>query len=363
MPQLWLQTQGHGYDDWLVDHAKQVGGVILINPEYGDWRKFVGAGVQHVTGRKVWPNDSDKDWIKQGAHGAELWWADFWRTAAPLKDITIWRGPNEPAIWNAEDALRLDAFTSRLADLFHDNGKQLTGLNFSTGHPEFNLWRYLAESLSKIDYLGRHSYACEPPWFDRSQWWHPWRLVRDVEAIRAAKLRVPPIIMGETGIDRGGHTHYDGWRARGVSADEYTRRMAHYIVDLGRAVPELYAAAPFVWLSTGWPSFDIGRSESERLLARYRELVPDAPTPPAQRPTDKEIGDMMQKHLIPLNPAAALEKAAAARGIGLLPASPEVSQGDEVIQVFRTAQNRGVQYIARVRVGDWGNVTWSERQN
>ena len=79
--------------------------------------------------------------------------------------------------------------------------------------------------------------------------------------------------------------------------------------------------------------------------------------------TDAALGDMMQSRVIPLNPDAALLKAAVARGIGLLPASDEKIIGDQVVQVFRTDQDRGKQYVAACRIGDWGNVRWWTRAN
>lgn len=314
---LWMQCQGHNYDPWVVEHAKALGGVKLINPQYGDWRKFVDAGVP-ILGRMVWPNDSDKGHIYNGAEGAEAWFDDFWITARAMGAITLWEGPNEPTAWNVTQAEALDAFTARLADLFHDNGLRIVGLNFSTGHPDLGVWQHLGNALAKVDYLGRHSYACEEPWFDRSHWWHPYRLVEDVRAIRAAGLRVPPIILGETGIDRAGDAMADGWRARGVDANTYTTLLVQYALRLGSLVPELAAVSPFVWLSTGWPSFDIDQATSAMLVAKWQpaQSVPDA----LPAITDAYL-EQARRHKVPINPDGALAQSIMAAK--QLPASDE----------------------------------------
>ena len=77
------------------------------------------------------------------------------------------------------------------------------------------------------------------------------------------------------------------------------------------------------------------------------------------------LWEAVRQHLLPLNPDAALEKAAAARG--LLPASDEVRAqiGAEhwVAQAFRSPTARGVLYLARCREGRWGDIEWSEGRN
>ena len=317
MTQLWLQTQGHGYADWVVAHAKALGGVKLLNPQYGDWRKFADAGVP-ILGRMVWPNDSDKRHVADGAIGAERWFADFWPTARQCSGITLWEGPNEPETWTIADAQRLDAFTARLADLYHDNGLRLVGLNYSTGHPEFALWQHLGNALAKVDYLGRHSYTVAEPWFDRDEWWHAYRLVEDVKAIRAAGLRVPPIILGETGIDRAGDPAMDGWRARGVDRNTYTTLLVQYALRLGSLVPELAAVAPFTWLSTGWPSFDIDQATSAMLVAKWQPVAAEPGPLPAITDTYLE---QARGYKVPINPDGALAKSMMAAG--QLPASDE----------------------------------------
>jgi len=351
MTQLWMQCQGHNYEPWVLDHAQRLGGVKLINPQNGDWRQFTEHGIP-VLGRIVWPDDSDKRHVYSGAAGAEAWFADFWPTARQMGAITLWEGPNEPVAFTVAQAQALDAFTARLADLFHDNGLRLVGVNFSTGHPAFSIWELLGNALAKIDFLGRHSYACEEPWFGQDQWWHPYRLVKDVAVIRDAGLRVPPIILGETGIDRAGNPDTDGWRARGVSREEYTTLLAQYALRLGSLVPELEIVAPFTWLSTGWPSFDIDRDTSAMLVAKWgpSQAAPDAEPTPSTSLEERIRDAAWQLRGVPYNPDAAFAKYARKHSLGA-PLSVEAYG-----QVDGYALQAFVDGIVYARVGDWENV-------
>jgi hypothetical protein len=354
MTQLWLQCQGHNYDPWVIEHARRLGGVKLINPQYGEWQKFRDAGVP-ILGRMVWDDDSDKVHIFNGAAGADAWFKDFWPTARQMGAITLWEGPNEPIAFTVTQAQALNAFTARLADLFHDNGLKLVGINFSTGHPAFEIWELMGNALNKVDFLGRHSYACEEPWFGRDQWWHPYRLVADVKAIRDAGLRIPPIILGETGIDHAGDPDTDGWRARGVSREDYTTLLVQYALRLGSLVPELVAVAPFVWLSTGWPSFDIDCETSEMLVAKWK---PATAQPELEPVPDDTLEERIRNAAwtlrgIPYNPDAAFALYAREHGLGA-PLTIEAYG-----QVDGYALQAYVGGIVYAKVGDWTNVTHS----
>ena len=103
------------------------------------------------------------------------------------------------------------------------------------------------------------------------------------------------------------------------------------------------------------------------LMILWPVFVPPVVVPPVVTPAALEayIGTAMQEFVIPLNSAAALEKAGAVKGY--LPASDEkriVYEGvTYVCQVFRNSADRLVQHIARCVEGDWGNVVWFTRTN
>ncbi|NLF01839.1 MAG: N-acetylmuramoyl-L-alanine amidase, partial [Anaerolineales bacterium] len=236
---ILLQTQSPNYPDWLVDHARRLGGCQLINPWRGAWWKFRDAGVPFVLGRYVAPNDADNALVAQGARGAEIWFRDwFWPNASRCPGITKWSGHNEKPAFNAEQARAQDAFVSRLADLYHDHGLQLVAYRVSTHHWEYGLWQYFGESLAKVDYLARNSYAYGDR-FDLHDADGLMRLVKDVEAIRRYGHRVPPCILTEIGYDSDpspgiGHR---GWRTRGIDAETYTTELIHALLRLSSAVP------------------------------------------------------------------------------------------------------------------------------
>jgi len=86
---------------------------------------------------------------------------------------------------------------------------------------------------------------------------------------------------------------------------------------------------------------------------------------PSQADIEATLGAEMQKHIIPLNPAAALEKAAAKQG--LLPAGSEfdltVGGVQYRCQAFRRADERDTQYGLYAVMGDWGNVKTFKHAN
>ncbi|MGC9361096.1 MAG: M23 family metallopeptidase, partial [Anaerolineae bacterium] len=295
MAQIWPHIQGHGYEDWLVDHARRLGGVKLLNPRYGDWRKFVAAGIP-VVGRIVAPDDVDKSllWHGDPIGAAELW---FWEYLYPQMDacpgIRIWEGPNEPVLhWSPEGtpeqkAIWLNAFTVRLAELVHAcNDAELVGFLFSTGHPDFALWRYFGEALGAVDYLGRHAYSRDGSFAEEYE--NLYRVVRDIQEIRSCGYRVPPVLETETGVDVNAEPETGGWHSTGLTPEQYVQRLVGYARRLGGLAPEVLAVAPFTWASTGWPSYDHGRGVSDLIVAEVERGVPaeTVPEPMPEPPVD-----------------------------------------------------------------------------
>jgi len=84
-------------------------------------------------------------------------------------------------------------------------------------------------------------------------------------------------------------------------------------------------------------------------------------------PIDVEavIGEAAQAHILPLNPAAAFERAAALRC--LLPASREfdVAVGGATYraQAYRGSDDRERQHIVYCPIGDWSDLRWFDRLN
>ena len=102
--------------------------------------------------------------------------------------------------------------------------------------------------------------------------------------------------------------------------------------------------------------------------AWFAGLVRNELKPPevsAMNIVEQVLGDEVQRHIIPLNPNAALEKAAMTRG--LLSASDELRREVNgvvyVYQAFRHPGKREWQYIGYCKDGDWGGVQFFERKN
>ena len=115
-----------------------------------------------------------------------------------------------------------------------------------------------------------------------------------------------------------------------------------------------------MWYSGGAPRAEVGQ------LAQWQCAHSGVPMTDAE--LERILGDELQAHIVPLNPDAALEKAAARRG--LLPASDEVRQSVGgtvwVAQAFRKAADaKTTQHLVRTREGEWaeGDMRWWIREN
>ena len=113
---------------------------------------------------------------------------------------------------------------------------------------------------------------------------------------------------------------------------------------------------PGLALQAAWPWFAGLVSDAVKVLQTPVEMeyLPEE--------VEAEVWDAIQQHIIPLNPDAALEKAAAARGF--LPASDEVRDVPGIVaQAFRDAKDRTKQHIAYCLEGHWDDVRWIEGTN
>jgi len=360
---ILLQTQSANYPDWVVDHARRLGGAQLINPWRGAWWKFRDAGV-FTLGRYVSDGDADKALVKQGAAGADTWFYEwFWPMASHCPGITTWSSHNEEPVFNAEDARLQNAFVSRLADLYHHHGLQIVAFRVSTHGWDFGLWQYFGESLGKVDYLARNSYEYGTR-FDLHDTNGLMRLVTDVEAIRSFGLRVPPCMLTELGYDTDPSLQigHQGWRTRGIDAEAYTTELIQCMLRLGSQVPELAYVSPFLWQTEDpqWATFEIDRQASE-LLVTKAESSYTVPDPGPQTPPMVRIIEEAQRHVIPRTSGHALYEAARAKGYH--EASGEFDIDGYRCQVFRDPYAPGLQLIAYCLIGDWEDIHWAMVNN
>lgn len=366
------------------------------------WVKALDPDAWHTTTREMLPNqrvvarlyiggdDQEHAYMRQGAAGADAYWQRVRGRFERLRDggCVDWCGPNEPHPGLGENRPEiLEAFWRRLIELMVAAGGRPWAWSFGVGWPDRGLAHHHVESIRMAIEAGGgldvHEYAA--PSITDGDGWLTLRIRNTLKELYEAGLptgRRDWVLIGECGItwatiqgmpDLGwkwwpgkenGQNQYVyppqfGLPQGVMDAERYWRHMS-WLDDQYAAIPEICAATPFLSIPfERWATFDWGQEHLQRSIAKHATAPEPTPTPP----TDAELGDMMQAHVLPLNPDAALEKAAAARGLGLLPASDEVTIGDQVVQVFRTDQDRGIQHIAACRIGDWGNVRWWTRKN
>lgn len=277
---------------WLRTLIYQSGVTTIkqINPDQmGEpWQ-----GLQ-VIGRLWWNGEPDKALVTQGAAGAVEWWSMAKDRIARCPWVQVWEGPNEVAIWNDVSARYYNEFETQRVKILHDNGKKASSFNFSTGHPEPELFKYLKSALNTTDYLGLHEYGMKrmDPVNDT---WHLLRYRRVFAVLKANNIRIPPTIISETGVDYGGNPTADGWIAQGHSSESYVAQLISYLVETDKD-PEIVLVTPFGFADLGWPSFSIHETPA-RLYTEYL------------RSTQSEqaaLLDLAEKWVIPMVPGFAL---------------------------------------------------------
>lgn len=277
---------------WLRTLIYQSGVTMIkqINPDQmGEpWQGL------RVIGRLWWDSEPDKALVPKGAAGADEWWSMARERIARAPWVQVWEGPNEVAIWNDVSARYYNEFETRRVKILHDNGRLASSFNFSTGHPEPELFVYLRDALATTDYLGLHEYGMRrmDPANDT---WHLLRYRRVFDVLRKAGIRIPPTVISETGVDYGGNPTTDGWIAQGHSAESYVAQLVSYLAETDKD-PEIVLVTPFGFADLGWPSFAIHETPAKL----YTEYI---------RSTQNEqsrLLDLAEQWVIPMVPGFAL---------------------------------------------------------
>jgi len=344
-----FQVQKPQYPQWLREDVALSGAryVKLINPDLGMPEPF-GKGVKYI-GRLWWDGEPDKALVREGKAGAKAWMAMALPRMEKCPWVWAWEGPNEPYVGNLEACRSLAAFELERCRLMQQRSLRSISLCLSTGNPPvMDYWVELARGIVLSDGWAVHEYGMKRMNLDGQ---HLLRYRRAAKVIEVEIGFVPPLFITETGIDLAGSPQH-GWMGWGVSEEDYLGQLIAYERELA-CDPYVEAAFPFVWMPEGWPTFEITPSLS-RKLALYMAGV---------SAVERRIGEAAQGYVVPLNPEAAFERAAAKRG--LLPASREfaVPGTDYWAQVYRDPKRREVQYLVYAVKGDWGHLRWFERAN
>ena len=303
-------------------------------------------------------------WVYQGDQNAALrepekaadtWWAERkGEILATMGPRTVYQGLNEIGSGVSDLYVRYEA---RRAGHLWGVGAGLGLGAWSVGEPDYHVWPAfwrVLQGMGAGDAILLHEYWADPSDLDKRWYTARWTDERVWPMVRGHNIIVTECgrdAIWENGRKRG----QPGWR-KTITADGFLMEVWRYEALL-KMTPDVIGGCLFTGGVLGeWRDFDANQLWPRIVAAQEGAEEMDVET---------VLWESVRQHLIPLNPGAALEKAAAARG--LLPASDEVRAqiGAEhwVAQAFRSPTARGTLYLARCREGRWGDIEWSEGRN
>lgn len=323
---LAVATQRTDYPAWLKEHVRLAGMRVanLLNPDQGEAAPF---GDLIYLGRLYFEGEADKPLQYEGARGADKYLELVRGRVERCPWITYWRGLNEPDTSSLLAVEQFVAFEQRRIEGMHRWGKKVVTFDFGTGRPEVGFPQEVARRLVPVamaaDGRAYHEYGMRRMELDgvhllRHRELEKWLLTYGANSA--------PVFITETGIDYHGDPQRDGWKAQ-LKGDrqEYLRQLSAYDRALLEE-PWVVAATPFIWLHSGWPSFDIDQ-ETSRLIAEYVRAqgggvgVPSGAssplptTPPAADDSwAAELAEALQDAVIPQNRRAWFYQYGRARG-------------------------------------------------
>ena len=335
--------------------------------------------------------------MRQGVAGAD----EYFKTVRPilerLKDggCVDWLGPNEPHPGlGANVPEDFEYFWRRLIEHYVNLGGKPWVWSFGVGWPKEGMARVFVKSIKMAIEAGGglevHEYSA-PNIYD-GDGWLTLRIKRTLAELYEAGLpqgKERWVLVGECGIAWAvipGNPDY-GWKwwpgkeegrpqyvyppqfglGYGVMDEERYWRHMSWLDDQYREMPEILAATPFITCPQDprWATFDWGQGLIERSAKKHEQFVWH------EAELGRRIGESIQKFVIPLNPSAALYRAAREKDPALMPASDEVP-GEKldptfpsgiIAQAFR--KDADEQWIAWTKIGEWdpAKIRWVKRKN
>ena len=252
-----------------------------------EWIKWIdppeidpGWGVK-VIGRFYMPDGESNALIWRGRAGAQEWFNWILPMCASRPYLHAVEAPNEPQpMSDASFRARLNEFTVELARLMHAAGLRLVGMNWGVGWPDVDHAPEMGQGVQACDYLGLHEYSAPHMW--DTVGYHCLRYRRTVAELEAAGFTVPPIIIGECGIDGGviGQPR-TGWRTHTENFADYLDQLAWYSGELD--ADNGAAATIFTVCDWDWPGFRIDETQAMPLADWIASDEPPPPPPPPER--------------------------------------------------------------------------------
>lgn len=274
-----------------------------------------------VLGR-VWigGDDVEREMIWQGKAGAQKYYQACLPAYECAPYVHAWEGPNEPhplADANFRRALRV--FTIEWTRLMHVIGRRVIVGCFSVGWSDVGHAPEFADMLAEADYFGLREYSAPAMWDNET--WRCLRYRRTVKELQDAKARIPPIIIGECGIDGGvldDESRGRGWRSY-ATRGQYEQQLAWYDERLCEDAL-VWCATPFVSGPTEqWRDFDVDEG-LVRWIASWHTTM-DRPAPAAWLPATGNVAGLNEvwlaqarTHKIRYNRNAGLSQAIEAMG-------------------------------------------------
>jgi len=289
--------------------------IKIIDPPEDD--PFPGT---RIIGRFFRPDEETNDMIRRESSGAREF-AD-WILPLCAKRPWLWavEGPNEPQpMADRGFRLALAEFSAKLGDILHSEGVRFVGLNLSVGWPDIGHAPDLGPALAHMDYVGLHEYSAPAMWDGKGYYCLRYR--QTIKEWDNGGFAIPPIIIGETGIDGGvlGQTYAKkGW-AEFTDKDGYLKQLAWYSGELDKD-QIVEAATIFTVCSWDWHSFDIPHDLGMDIAAYIR----DHPIPPSSQTQVKSF------FLSGWQDGLTLDDLKAAKEAGYLVAHVKASEGANV---------------------------------
>lgn len=216
------------------------------------------------------PQDGD------AATRAQEWWTRNKATIQAYPSVDYWEGYNEPVVGTIAQIQWYAAFEKRRVQLLEENGRKACIGNFATGTPDVtnaSAWPafYPAIDAAKAakGVLCVHEYSAPTmqSQFDTvsGEGWLTGRYRKVYRQYLQPSNRVIPLIITETGIDRGvvgscgNPASCDGWTSYGYTASQYVDQLKWYDGILKQDAYVL-GATIFQLEIPGWASFSIAGS-------------------------------------------------------------------------------------------------------
>ncbi len=355
MSKLTWHFQGLPQDIAAICAASGARYVKVIDPPVAD--PFPG---KRTIGRTYLENDVEYIW--RGAQGAVDWlnrWLPYYDAR---RWVHAWLGPNEPPTYGDGQLAAINEFYATLGPLAHQYGHKIAGLDSGEGHPPEGRAAELRDALAVIDYAALHEYGW--PNVLNGAPYHILRYRATVAEWRAARCRVPPLLITECGVDAGTVGRFGGWRDY-IGEEEFWPGLCAYDDELAK---DPYVEAAFIFTSgpTGkWASFDFGAGLSARLAERIGQPQPQPEPQPVPVPT--KAFDLTK--MLPVNPDVEQFKRRSLSDITqtvihhTYVRTPEPTYEAEVENIMAIARYEvshglpGVPY--HILIGPSGNVYWA----